>query len=248
MFGLLLLDEVPLRGVEVALDVGCGTGFPLIELSERLGSRACVHGLDGWSAGLRHAAAKIAYREILNVRLHEGNATMMPFADSAFDLIVSNLALSNFGDRTAAIRECRRVARPGAVLALAMNVDGYLRELYAIFAEVLDSVGDGEACQRLRKHVARRGTIAGTGELLEAGGFSVTRVVERTSRVRFADGRALLHHHFIKLVFLAAWNKVQPIHDTDTFLRLRSTLDESAAQAGELALTIPMAYIEGVAV
>ena len=37
MFGLLLLEEVPLANVTNALDVGCGTGFPLIELAERLG-------------------------------------------------------------------------------------------------------------------------------------------------------------------------------------------------------------------
>jgi ubiquinone/menaquinone biosynthesis C-methylase UbiE len=50
MFGLLLLDEVPLTNVTNALDVGCGTGFPLIELAERLGDRAHVHGIDPWSA------------------------------------------------------------------------------------------------------------------------------------------------------------------------------------------------------
>ena len=39
MFGLLLLEHVPLENVHLALDVGCGTGFPLIELAERLGPR-----------------------------------------------------------------------------------------------------------------------------------------------------------------------------------------------------------------
>jgi len=43
MFGLLLLEEVPLANVTNVLDVGCGTGFPLIELAERLGDRAHVN-------------------------------------------------------------------------------------------------------------------------------------------------------------------------------------------------------------
>src|SRR6185503_17961936 len=34
MFGLLLLEEAPLANVGRALDVGCGTGFPLVELAE----------------------------------------------------------------------------------------------------------------------------------------------------------------------------------------------------------------------
>jgi arsenite methyltransferase len=32
MFGLLLLQHVPLKQAITALDVGCGTGFPLLEL------------------------------------------------------------------------------------------------------------------------------------------------------------------------------------------------------------------------
>src|ERR1041385_3818774 len=77
MFGLLLLEEVPLARVKMALDVGCGTGFPLIELAERLGSGTQVHGLDPWAAGLKRAAEKIAWRETRNVMLHEGGAAAM---------------------------------------------------------------------------------------------------------------------------------------------------------------------------
>src|SRR5436190_22834692 len=96
MFGLLLLDEVPIGGVTNALDVGCGAGFPLIELAERLGPRAHVHGIDPWNAGLARAAEKIAGRATPNVTLHEGSASAMPFAGATFDLIVSNLGVNNF--------------------------------------------------------------------------------------------------------------------------------------------------------
>jgi arsenite methyltransferase len=62
MFGLLLLEHAPLKNVSLALDVGCGTGFPLIELAERLGPDAHVHGIDPWSAALTRAKDKIARR------------------------------------------------------------------------------------------------------------------------------------------------------------------------------------------
>src|SRR3954467_3063810 len=137
MFGLLLLEEVPLANVTMALDVGCGTGFPLIELAERLGDRAQVHGMAPWSGGLKRAAEKIASRGTPNVTLHEGSATLMPFADATFDLIVSNLGVNNFEDRAAAIHECRRVAKPGATLALTTNLQGHMREFYDVFADVL---------------------------------------------------------------------------------------------------------------
>jgi ubiquinone/menaquinone biosynthesis C-methylase UbiE len=241
MFGLLLLEEVPLANVTNALDVGCGTGFPLIELAERLGDRAQVHGVDPWSGGLKRAAEKIACRGTRNVTLHEGSATVMPFANATFDLIVSNLGVNNFDDRAAAFRECRRVAKPGATLALTTNLQGHMREFYDVFAEVVR--GDAEASKRLREHIEHRATVANVRELLASGGFEIVRVVERESVMRFANGTALLNHYFIKLGFLDGWKKVAAGNERDVFARLRDALDD----LGELRLTIPMAYVEATA-
>ena len=241
MFGLLLLEEVPLANVTNVLDVGCGTGFPLIELAERLGDRVHVHGIDPWSGGLKRAAEKIAGRGTRNVTLHEGSASSMPFADATFDLIVSNLGVNNFDDRTAAIRECRRVAKSGATLALTTNLQGHMREFYDVFAEVVRD--DAASSKRLRDHVEHRATVANVRELLETGGFDVTRVIERESVMRFANGTALLNHYFIKLGFLDAWKKVVPGNEREVFDRLQDRLNA----IGELRLTIPMAYVEATA-
>ena len=37
MAGLFLLEHLPLPRGATVLDVGCGTGFPLLELAQRLG-------------------------------------------------------------------------------------------------------------------------------------------------------------------------------------------------------------------
>ncbi|HEX3577759.1 MAG TPA: methyltransferase domain-containing protein [Thermoanaerobaculia bacterium] len=245
MFGLLLLEEVPMANVTNALDVGCGTGFPLIELAERLGDRAHVHGIDPWSGALKRAAEKIASRGTRNVTLHEGSAAAMPFPDATFDLIVSNLGVNNFDDRAAAIRECRRVARRGATLALTTNLQGHMREFYDVFADVVRD--DAEASKRLRDHIEHRATVDNVRELLEGGGFKIARVVERESTMRFANGTALLNHYFIKLGFLNAWKKVAAPDERDVFARLRNALDELARRNGELRLTVPMAYVDAMA-
>jgi SAM-dependent methyltransferase len=247
MFGLLLLEEVPVNGATTVLDAGCGTGFPLIELAERLGPGGQVHGIDPWSAGLARATEKIASRGTRNITLHEGTASSMPFAGRTFDLIVSNLGVNNFDDREAAIRECRRVARDGATLALTTNLQGHMREFYEVFERVLETEYD-DTRDRLRAHVAHRATVAGVRELLEHGGFTVTRVVERQGVMRFADGTALLNHHFIKLGFLDGWKKIVPGRERIVFARLRDALNDLAARQGELRLTIPMAYIEARAI
>lgn len=244
MFGLLLLEEIPLQNITTALDVGCGTGFPLIELAERLGRSSEVHGIDPWRAALKRAAEKIENRGLKNVTIHEGSASAMPFQSDAFELIVSNLGINNFDDRVAAIRECRRVARDDATIALTTNLQGHMHEFYDLFDEVLRRAGDDEALARLREHVEHRATVPGVRDLLESGGFDVTRVVYREGSMRFANGTALLNHHFIKLGFLDAWKQVVPDTARETFSSLRNALDEHARSSGELRLSIPMAYIE----
>jgi len=238
MFGLLLLDEVPLTNVRTVLDVGSGTGFPLIELAERLGPSSAVHGIDPWKAGVQRTRDKITARGTPNATIHEGTASALPFEDATFDLIVSNLGVNNFDDRDAAIRECRRVARPGARIALTTNLQGHMRELYAIFAGVLR---DDESPTRLQEHIEHRATISSVRQLLESHRFHVSRVVERESTMRFANGTALFNHHFIKLGFLDAWKKVVPGNEAATFTELLNRLN------GEIRLTIPMAYVEAVA-
>ena len=166
----------------------------------------------------------------------------MPFENATFDLIVSNLGVNNFEDRAAAIRECRRVARDGAILSLTSNLQGHMKELYAVFDEIL---GDDDAARtRLREHVEHRATVANIRELLADGGFTIARVVERESVMRFATGTALLNHFFIKLGFLDGWKKVVPGNERSVFTRLQDGLNEVARQRGVLRLTIPMAYLE----
>src|SRR5258707_4362698 len=74
MFGLLLLEEVPLAKTTNVLDVGCRTGFPLIELAERLGARVQVHCLDTCAAGLKAPTPNIATPRSPNVSLLVVNA------------------------------------------------------------------------------------------------------------------------------------------------------------------------------
>ncbi|PON19754.1 hypothetical protein C2W62_01070 [Candidatus Entotheonella serta] len=49
MFGLMLLEYIPLStDIRHVLDVGCGTGFPMLELAQRLGPTCTVSGIDPW--------------------------------------------------------------------------------------------------------------------------------------------------------------------------------------------------------
>ena len=50
--------------------------------------------------------------------LTAGDATRLPFADSVFDAVTISFALRNVHDTDAALREMRRVAKPGGRLVI----------------------------------------------------------------------------------------------------------------------------------
>ena len=49
----------------------------------------------------------------MRVDFQNGNASQMPFADGSFDFLVCRAAFKNFSDPVGALREMRRVLRPG---------------------------------------------------------------------------------------------------------------------------------------
>ena len=89
-FGLKLLDLVEIKTNFKALDVGCGLGFPLIEMAQRLGETSTLFGLDPWQEALNRVNLKIKAYSIKNVEVLLGKAENMPFENQAFDLLLSN--------------------------------------------------------------------------------------------------------------------------------------------------------------
>ncbi len=244
MFGLVLLDHVPLEPNMTVLDVGCGTGFPALELAGRLGSSCLVCAIDPWQPAIARARRKALIRKAPNVRLVEGDAADMPFDDARFDLIVSNLGINNFEDPKATLAECRRVARPGASLVMTTNLRGHMQAFYEAFGDTLRQLGQEASLDALREHVDHRVTLAGVSDLLTAARFRVRRVHEQTFTMRCLDGSALLRHSFIKIGFLDGWRRVvTPGEEKAVFARLEENLNRLARERGELAVTIPMACV-----
>lgn len=241
--GQLLLEHVPLTARR-ALDLGSGTGFPLLELAERLGPGAHVVGVDPWRTAMQRAGQKRAAWVVPNTSLLLADGARLPLRDGTIELVVSNLGLNNFAEPDAAVAECRRVLTPDGTLALSTNLSGHFREFYATFEEVLTRLGDRAALSRLHAHIAHRGTIKTLGDLLGRHGLQLTETRRHEAVWRFRDGTALFAHHFIRLGFLPAWREVAGESDADaTLAALREALDARAHADSELRLTVPLAVL-----
>ena len=89
-----------------AIDVGCGTG--------RWTARLSAIGVDASAAMLAVAAGKPGLRG----RLAAADATALPIASGAADLVLCALTLGHIGDQAAAMREFARILAPGGTLLL----------------------------------------------------------------------------------------------------------------------------------
>jgi len=240
-FGLALLDEVPYRPCTRALDLGSGTGFPLLELAERLGESSRVYGLDPWRGGARRAVEKARARGISNVLVLRGTAERMPFRDGAFDLLVSNNGLNNVAHLPSALSECRRVCRAGGALVMTVNLPGTMAEFYAAYRETLHELGIDDALPRIDAHIRKKRLPAyETLDLLREHGFRVEACGEHSFSMRYASGSALLGHSFIRLAFMGPWREVVGAQrEVKVFDLLKEKLNGLAASTGGLVLTVP---------
>jgi ubiquinone/menaquinone biosynthesis C-methylase UbiE len=75
-------------------------------------NRIRVTGLD-ISKTFVELARKNAAEEHVRVDFRLGNAAQMPFADKSFDLLICRAAFKNFSEPERALKEMRRVLRPG---------------------------------------------------------------------------------------------------------------------------------------
>ncbi len=159
-----------------ALDPGCQTGALAAALEGRGGIETMGHcDLSAEMAALAPAPAVA------------GDEEALPFAEGAFDLVLSSLSLHWVNDLPGALSQIRRALKPDGLFLAAMPGGETLKELRQALAEA-EIAGEGGLSPRISPFVE----VRDAGNLLVRAGFALPVADIETITVSYPDPLAVV--------------------------------------------------------
>lgn len=188
----------PQRG-EHALDVACGTGIVARRVASYVGSQGKVVGIDS-DRDMITTARSLPAHAGRAIEWVEGDAQWLPFADATFDMVLCQGGLQFISDRSAALREMRRVLKPGGRMVLMLFREIQYAPGFALLAETVAPYVEA----RMLKSIVTPFSLGKTDEvqeLVEQAGFQQVSIRQETKKTRFSSAEA-----FIRARLLATYH------------------------------------------
>ena len=120
---------------EHVVDVGCGAGFDSLIAARMVGPKGRVIGVDMTAAMIEKGRAAAAEAGLDNVEFRMGYGEELPLPDGWADVVISNGMLNLMPDKSAPLKEMKRVLKPtgrlqiGDILLQKAVSDGDKRDI-----------------------------------------------------------------------------------------------------------------------
>jgi arsenite methyltransferase len=240
-FGMILLETIKLKENAIVLDIGCGTGFPLIELAGRFGENSRLYGIDPWKKAVERIRLKLKKYEIKNVQAINCPAEEMPFDNDYFDLIVSNNGINNVQSQEKVLKECNRVCKKNGQFCFTVNLPGTMKKFYDIYEETLRENNLTNEIKKMKEHILeKRKPVDYLEKVLKNSGFEIVNKIEKSFFMKFANGTAMLNYHFIKSHFVNSWKVIVDSSRLEgIFESIENKLNKASKTDGHFSLEIP---------
>jgi ubiquinone/menaquinone biosynthesis C-methylase UbiE len=208
-FGKMLLRGLDIPPKAMVLDVGCGTGYPTLEILKRIDDQSRIIAIDPVGALLdvaRKKAGDLAGKRIFF--RSEAPVAKLAFADEVYDLVISNLGLLQLDDPALALREFARVTKTGGTVAITLPLAGTYGEFFDIYREVLTKNDQHDVLERLELHIARIPDVETVVGWMEQAELEQVDLDLEEFSLLFKSSREFFFAPVIEFGPLSAWKEV----------------------------------------
>jgi ubiquinone/menaquinone biosynthesis C-methylase UbiE len=197
----LMLATQPAAG-ECVLDVACGTGLVALAAARAVGTTGAVLGIDLSGHMIDAARQRAKAHELSNTSFARMDAEALELPDAGFDVVLCSLGLMYLPDVERALREMRRVLRPGGRLGLAVWGERSRCGWSAVFAIV-----DAEVASDVCPLFSRLGAEDALARLSAQSGFE--DIVQRriATTLCYADADRACEAAFVGGPVALAWSR-----------------------------------------
>lgn len=136
-----LIRTLDLSGQEALLDVGCGNGFILGEILNRLRAGASAIGLD-ISPDMLALAQKNTAKTLIPLSFVEGVAEdLSQYENARFDRVLANFIFHYVEDPDVVCRELGRVVQPHGLVAVSIEARHSMAQMYQLHFDAMHTTG-----------------------------------------------------------------------------------------------------------
>ncbi|MBW2534713.1 MAG: methyltransferase domain-containing protein [Deltaproteobacteria bacterium] len=227
-FGRMLIRGLEVPSKAMVLDVGCGTGYPALELLKRMDEQSRIIAIDPVGALLdvaRKKAGDLAGKRIFF--RSEAPTSKLAFADEVYDLVISNLGVLLLDSPKLALKEFGRVSKVGGRVVITLPLAGTYGEFYDIYREVLTKGDQHEVLDRLEVHIAKNPEPDVVVSWLEEAGLVDVDVDVEEFSLLFKSSREFFFAPVIEFGPLSAWKEIAGKGQTmqEIFWHIKEAID-----------------------